>query len=211
LLEPPKYYYSICNTRLVGGFIDRKYSTRTKTRVEQARLFYTQNKKLVWVTVAATGALLTSLGQADSRVADLADETTKLARWGDLHDLGVYTSDPKIRRRVRSLARYKGIDAQDLTFPDSKELDPDKVNLVYEEQCWTPEKRHYKNLVKSLEAEVESQNVNQARLEAQAARLEAQAARLEARLEAQAARLEAQAAELEKLKRTAGGKEKDIV
>jgi aspartokinase len=53
-------------------------------------------------------------------------------------DLGVYTTDPKIRRRIRSLARYKGVDAQDaqdLTYYGSRELDPEKVNSLYEEQC----------------------------------------------------------------------------
>lgn len=78
---------------------------------------------------------MTSLVAADFSIADQTQQTTMNARAGDLRDLGAYTADPKIRRRVRSLARYKGVDAQTLTFEGTRVLDPEKVNTAYEEQC----------------------------------------------------------------------------
>lgn len=49
LLEPPKYYYRIFNTKMVDNFIRRRYSTggKARFRLDQAKAFYTQNKKLV--------------------------------------------------------------------------------------------------------------------------------------------------------------------
>ena len=156
LLEPPKIYYAIDAKFGKLLFGQRSYSTKPG-RWQQTKIFYTNHKKKIWVLSVGIGAVASSALNTDAQLALQTSATSCNEKISDLGYHGVYTNDPKVRRRMWSLVRYKNIDPKDLVYYGTKELNPEAVHTAYESQIWSENKREYKRYketIKTLETTV---------------------------------------------------------
>ena len=172
LLEPPAVYKRILSTQTMDKILSRKYTTRT--RAERLRLFYTNNKKEVWATTVGVATVLYWTTGTDRSIADYNGETTYNARVSTL-SRGWYTTVPKVRMRAEQLTAW-GIDPSDFCYENSKRLNDNELNTVYErirdEKYPKPYKLELENLKSNLEATQSNLEATQSNLEATQSNLE---------------------------------------
>ena len=167
LLEPPGIYIKIASIPAIDKILSRKYSTRT--RAERLRLFYNNNKKEVWATTLAFATAIYWANGTDRAIADYNEETTYGSRVYTTSKGGWYTTDPKIKTRAYQLMRW-GVDPTELCYEDSKRLNGQEVNTVYErlknEKYPKPYMLELQNLKSNLEATQSNLEASRSNLDA---------------------------------------------
>ena len=166
LLEPPGVYKRVLSIQMIDRILIRKYTTRTK--VERLKLFYTTNKKEIWATSLGVATALYWATGTDRTIADYNEETTYGSRVYTTSKGGWYTTDPKIKTRAHQLLRW-GFDPSEFCHENSKRLNSEEVNSIYErikdEKYPKPYKLELQNLKSNLEATQSNLEATQSNLE----------------------------------------------
>jgi hypothetical protein len=103
LLEPSKAYMKLLSIPVIDGILSRRYGTRS--RAERLRLFYSNNKKEVWVTTLGFAGLTYWAMGTDLNRAIYSQETPYGARVATSTKHGWYAVNPKVNERAHQLSR----------------------------------------------------------------------------------------------------------
>lgn len=146
LPEPSKFYRKVYNKFWWRAVHYRKYGTKVPTAETIAiirnvvREVNAEEALSLRVIALGVAGLAGSILGADQLWAASHGQTSVLSRAFDLGEHRCYATNPKIRRRSLQLAKW-GIDPSAFCYNGLRELDPSKVNEVYEMEN---ERRSYK-------------------------------------------------------------------
>lgn len=159
LPEPSKFYRKVYNRFWWRAVHYRRYGTRVPTPETIAiirnviREVNAEEALSLRVIALGVASLAGSILGADQLWAASRGRTPVLFRVFDLGEHRCYATDPKVRRRSFQLAKW-GIDPSAFCYNGLRELDPLKVNEVYEieneRRYKTPARRQLEEEVNNL-------------------------------------------------------------